>query len=178
MSSTALSRCLEVLREEDLHVRRGRVTGLIGLVIEASGLRAEVGELCTIAAGRNADPIAAEVVGFRERATLLMPFGSMQGIGPGNQVSPSGASLRVGVGEDLLGRIVDGLGQPIDDLPAPRAEEQRSTVSLPPRPFVAPASTSGSRSVCGRSTASSPAAWASASASSRARASGSRRYSG
>jgi flagellum-specific ATP synthase len=132
MSSVALDRCLQAIQEEDLHARRGKVTSLIGLVIEASGLRAEVGELCSIAVGRNAEPVPAEVVGFRDRSTLLMPFGSMQGIGPGNAVSATGEQFRVPVGEDLLGRVLNGLGRPIDEQPEPRGCELRSTSASPP----------------------------------------------
>jgi len=114
---------------------RGRVKSLIGLVIEATGLRAEMGELCTISAGRNAEPIAAEVVGFRDGGTLLMPLGDMHGIGPGNPVSATGRPFLVPVGAQLLGRVLDGLGRPLDDLPAPDFEQQRSTSAPPPRPL-------------------------------------------
>jgi flagellum-specific ATP synthase len=130
-----LDRYLRAVQAEDLHVRRGRVKSLIGLVIEASGLRAEVGELCSIAAGRNAEPVAAEVVGFRDGGTLLMPFGSLQGIGPGNPVSATGRPFLLPVGEELLGRVLDGLGRPIDELPRPRPEDLRPTMGLPPSPL-------------------------------------------
>ncbi len=125
----------ESIRVADLHPRRGRVRSLIGLVIEATGLRAEVGELCTISAGRNGDEVAAEVVGFRDGATLLMPLGEMHGIGPGNLVSATGKPFRLPVGEELLGRVLDGLGRPIDDLPAPDTAEFRSTFAAPPSPL-------------------------------------------
>ncbi len=135
MSSVALHKYVRAIESADLQVRRGRVKSLIGLVIEVSGLRAEVGELCSIAAGRNAQPVPAEVVGFRDGATLLMPFGSLQGIGPGNPVTASGEPFLLPVGEDLLGRVIDGLGRPIDELPPPRTEELRSTVAMPPPPL-------------------------------------------
>jgi flagellum-specific ATP synthase len=135
VSSVALHKYVRAIESADLQVRRGRVKSLIGLVIEVSGLRAEVGELCSIAAGRNAQPVPAEVVGFRDGATLLMPFGSLQGIGPGNPVTASGEPFLLPVGEDLLGRVIDGLGRPIDELPPPRTEELRSTVAMPPPPL-------------------------------------------
>lgn len=134
MTST-LDACADAIRVGDLQRRRGRVRSLIGLVIEATGLRAEVGELCTISAGRNGEPVAAEVVGFRDGATLLMPLGEMQGIGPGNPVSATGRPFRLPVGEELLGRVLDGLGRPIDDLPPTGADEYRSTVAAPPSPL-------------------------------------------
>src|SRR6476660_4214683 len=71
----------------DLHRRHGRVSDLIGLIVEASGLEVEVGEVCEIGTGRGRPPVPAEVVGFRARRTLLMPLGEMAGIGPGNPVT-------------------------------------------------------------------------------------------
>jgi flagellum-specific ATP synthase len=130
--SVVLDPYVEAIRSSDLHARRGRVKSLIGLVIEATGLRAEVGELCTIAAGRNGDPVAAEVVGFRDGGTLLMPLGEMHGIGPGNPVSATGKPFRLPVGEELLGRVLDGLGRPIDSMEPPEADEYRSTIAPPP----------------------------------------------
>jgi flagellum-specific ATP synthase len=130
--SATLERYRETLRDSDLQLRRGRVRSLIGLVIEATGLRANVGELCTISVGRNEEEVVAEVVGFREGATLLMPLGDMTGIGPGNLVSATGAPFRLPVGEALLGRVIDGLGRPLDGLPAPLATELRSTSAPPP----------------------------------------------
>jgi len=135
MSEALLAGPLEAIRTADLQERRGRVRSLIGLVIEASGLRAEVGELCTIAAGRNAEPVPAEVVGFRDRGALLMPLGSMQGIGPGNPVTATGKPFRVGVGAELLGRVLDGVGRPLDGLPDPVPAERRPTTAAPPQPL-------------------------------------------
>ena len=102
------------LRRADLVRRHGRVSNLIGLIIEATGLLAEVGEVCLIAAARDRPPVAAEVVGFRDGRTLLMPLGELQGIGPGTKVQSTGAPFRVPVGNSLLGRVLDGLGRPID----------------------------------------------------------------
>jgi flagellum-specific ATP synthase len=135
VTEAALGGAIDAVRTADLQERRGRVRSLIGLVIEASGLRAEVGELCTIAAGRNADPVSAEVVGFRDRGALLMPLGSMHGIGPGNPVTATGQPFRVGVGSDLLGRVLDGLGRPIDGLDEPQTDELRPTTAAPPQPL-------------------------------------------
>jgi flagellum-specific ATP synthase len=131
----ALDRYLGALHEADLKRRRGWVANLIGLVIEATGLRAQVGELCTISTGRNAEPVLAEVVGFRAGGTLLMPLGEMQGIGPGDRVSATGRPFRLAVGDGLLGRVLDGLGRPLDGLPAPLVDELRPTVAAPPDPL-------------------------------------------
>lgn len=94
--------------------QNGKVTQVVGLVIESCGPAAQVGELCHIHISRNEPPVAAEVVGFKEDRVLLMPLGDMSGIKPGSEIVASGKSLSIGVGEVLLGRVVDGLGAPID----------------------------------------------------------------
>lgn len=95
-------------------VKRGRVTQVIGLTIEAQGLNAQVSELCYITSAEGQTSIPAEVMGFRDERTLLMPLGEMHGIGPGSTVRATGSLLKVPVGEGLLGRVLDGLGNPID----------------------------------------------------------------
>ena len=95
---------------------RGRVTQMIGLVIESEGPMASVGEICRIESQVTGTTTKAEVVGFRDRNLLLMPLGDVQGICPGSEVVATGHSLRVPVGEELLGRVIDGLGQPLDEL--------------------------------------------------------------
>jgi flagellum-specific ATP synthase len=109
-----LAQAGEAIREADLARRHGFVTNLIGLIIEATGLQAEVGEVCLVGTDRNREAVSAEVVGFRDGRTLLMPLGELHGIGPGTRVLASGAPFRITVGESLLGRIVDGLGIPED----------------------------------------------------------------
>jgi flagellum-specific ATP synthase len=125
------------LAEADLARRHGFVSNLIGLIIEATGVQAEVGEVCLVGAGRNREPVAAEVVGFRDGRTLLMPLGELHGIGPGTHVRATGAPFRVIVGDGLLGRIVDGLGVPDDGGPTP-AGVPRSTIAPPPEPLSRP----------------------------------------
>src|SRR5215207_2473401 len=102
------------IREADLHRRTGRVVDLIGLITEATGLDAEVGEVCTIETGRGRASVPAEVVGFRQGRTLLMPLGEPTGIGPGSKVVATGQPLKVDVSDALLGRALDGLGRPLD----------------------------------------------------------------
>src|SRR3712207_2609150 len=81
------------IREADLHRRTGRVADLIGLITEATGLEAEVGEVCMIETGRGRASVPAEVVGFRQGRTLLMPLGESTGIGPGAKVIATGQPL-------------------------------------------------------------------------------------
>jgi flagellum-specific ATP synthase len=133
-----LARAAASLRSTDLVVRLGRVSNLIGLIIEATGLLAEVGEVCLIHAGRDRPPVPAEVVGFREGRTLLMPLGELEGIGPGTKVQCTGAPFRVAVGPQLLGRVLDGLGAPLDEGPIAPGTAPRSTVAEPPEPLARP----------------------------------------
>jgi flagellum-specific ATP synthase len=104
----------EALRAVDPMRPGGRVTDVVGLVIEATGPTAPVGALCEVAAGGGAT-IAAEVVGFRDGRTLLMPLGELAGVGPGARVVLRRTAPEVAVGEVMLGRVVDGLGRPLDD---------------------------------------------------------------
>jgi flagellum-specific ATP synthase len=138
MPDERVRRLTEVIGRADLHRRHGRVSDLIGLIVEATGLEAEVGEVCEIATGRSRAPVPAEVVGFRSRRTLLMPLGDLHGIGPGNVVTATGEPVRVTVGDELLGRVLDGLGRPLDEgeeLPAGRV---RSADGSPPDPLDRP----------------------------------------
>jgi flagellum-specific ATP synthase len=128
----ALERASRALAHADLSLRRGRVADLIGLIIEATGLQVEIGELCMVGDGRDRPAVATEVVGFRAGRTLLMPLGELHGIGPGTAVHPTGSPFRVGVGEPLLGRVIDGLGVPLDGMPRAEGVTWRSTTAPPP----------------------------------------------
>jgi flagellum-specific ATP synthase len=132
---TDLGTAFAALASSDLVRRRGRVANVIGLVIEASGLRAELGELCLVEGSRPGRPLPAEVVGFRHGQTLLMPLGELHGIGPENAVTATGRSFRVPIGEYLLGRVVDGLGDPIDGGPPVDRGRMRSPMGAPPSPL-------------------------------------------
>jgi len=133
----ALAAAIGAIRGASLARQHGRVTDIIGLIIEASGLRAQVGEVCLIDAGRRKPPTPAEVVGFRRGRTLLMPLGELEGIGPGRRVTSTGAPFAIPVGQVLLGRVLDGLGRPLDGKgPLPAAGvERRSTQAPPPEPL-------------------------------------------
>lgn len=91
----------------------GTVRKAVGLVIESQGPPASVGEICDIY-GENGT-ICAEVIGFRDRATLSMPLSRMDGIKRGDKVVARRKFATIKVGEALLGRVIDGLGQPIDE---------------------------------------------------------------
>ena len=128
----------ESVRDADLHRRHGRVCDLIGLIIEATGLEAEVGEVCHIDTGRGRESVPAEVVGFRAGRTLLMPLGEPHGLGPGATVTATGHPFRVPVSDALLGRAIDGLGRPMDGLGAVEARATRPALASPPDPLERP----------------------------------------
>lgn len=92
----------------------GKVIQIIGLVIEADGPSSSIGDLCYIYLSSDKPPISAEVVGFRENKILLMPLGDMEGLKPGSIVINTGSPMKVQVGFELLGRVLDGLGKPLD----------------------------------------------------------------
>ena len=94
----------------------GKIENIVGMSIEASGLKAAVGDICRIYSDDTGGQINAEVVGFRDDRVLLMPYSEMSGISAGNFVRTSGQQLRLRVGTFLKGRIINALGQPIDDL--------------------------------------------------------------
>ena len=93
----------------------GKIENIVGMSIEASGGRAAVGDICRIYSGESGGQIPAEVVGFKNDRMLLMPYGEMTGISSGNFVRNTGHQLQLRAGSFLKGRIINALGQPIDD---------------------------------------------------------------
>lgn len=105
----------EQIKEQTFYKKLGKVINVVGLTIESSGPDAKLGDLCEIhPAQEDARPIMAEVVGFKDRKTLLMPYDSTDGIGLGCIVESTGHPLQVLVNEQLLGKILDGLGRPLN----------------------------------------------------------------
>lgn len=117
--------------------RVGKITKVIGLVIESSGPKAPIGELCNII-GRDGQVICqSEIVGFLEQNRILsMVLGDLQNIEPGMEIIATSSSLRIGVGETLLGRVIDGVGRPMDGLPETNIAEYRSIYAHPPNPLT------------------------------------------
>ena len=110
-------RLTTAVAQADLARRHGRLTAFNGLVIEASGPEAHLGELCEVLPAHGA-PVQAEVVGFRDNRVLLMPYGNVQGVCADSLIRATGRSLSIPVGQGLLGRVVDAFSQPLDDGPA------------------------------------------------------------
>ena len=126
---------LAALRSADLVRQNGKVRQVIGVVIESLGPNMAVGETCRIAYKRTAEPVLAEVVGFRDNKVLIMPLGEMMGIGAGSDVVALGKPLEIGVGDQLLGRVLDGLGQPMDGKGPIFCERRLEVTAAPPPPL-------------------------------------------
>jgi flagellar protein export ATPase FliI len=114
---------------------RGRVEEVIGLVVKAAVSETFVGELCLIYNARSGAPVKAEVVGFQNRHVLLMPFGDLMNIGPQSEIATTGTCLMVKVGDGLLGRVLDGLGEPIDGAGPVRCGDEYPVYGYPPDPL-------------------------------------------
>ncbi|MFA7577019.1 MAG: flagellar protein export ATPase FliI [Candidatus Muiribacteriota bacterium] len=114
----------------------GKVTHVIGLLIESLGPSARVGELCYIYPRKSKEPIFAEIVGFKDNKVLLMPYSEVTNIAPGCEVRASGHTLRVPVGKALLGRVVDGMGNPMDGKGPILHETYYEVYNNPPNPLT------------------------------------------
>lgn len=112
----------------------GKISEVIGLLIESTGPTASVGDVCIIES-KGTIVGQAEVVGFRKNRTLLMPLGPIEGIFPGLTVVSTKKPLMVGVGKGLLGRILDGLGRPLDNKGPIQFESYRPIFSRIPNPL-------------------------------------------
>ncbi len=114
----------------------GRVTRVIGQVVEASAIPVAVGEVCRLSTGSRT--VLAMVAGFQERGIMLLPVGELEGIQPGATVAPLGRPLHVGVGAGLVGRVLDGMGNPIDGRGSVGPVVLRSLHADPPSPLDRP----------------------------------------
>ncbi len=120
------------IQSADLVRQNGKVRQVIGVVIESMGPNMAIGETCHIQYKRTAEPVLAEVVGFRDSKVLIMPLGDLMGIGAGSDVVSLGKPLEIGVTDALLGRVLDGLGHPIDGKGRLFAEKRVQIVASPP----------------------------------------------
>jgi len=109
-----MKRYLTEINRLDLHPRSGKVLQYVGLVIESSGPDVQIGDICQVFPSNECAPIDAEVVGFRDGRVLLMPFGKVRGVSLGSEVVATGRSASISVCEQMLGRVVDAFGKPLD----------------------------------------------------------------
>jgi flagellum-specific ATP synthase len=132
------SKYLELLRQLDPVRVNGKVTQVIGLTVESEGPDASIGDVCYIYPYKSNVPLKAEVVGFKNNRVLLMPLGELTSIGPGCDVVGTGKPLTVQVGHELLGKVLDGLGQPLDGSFLPSRMTHYSTNNIPGNPLKRP----------------------------------------
>ncbi len=132
---------IEELLEETIRTTstlevRGRVEQVIGTIIRAIVPGVKVGELCILRNPNNTWSLNAEVVGFIKNIALLTPLGDMQGISPSTEVIPTGEILSVPVGEELLGRVVDGIGEALDNGPPIKTRLRYPVYADAPNPMT------------------------------------------
>lgn len=130
--------CLAQLRESRVQQVFGKVNKVVGLVAEGAGISAPLGSLCHMIPAEGADPVPAEVVGFREGNLLFMPYGEMRGIAPGSLIRNSSLPPVFPVGRASLGRAFDAFGQPLDGGEPVAPEHLVPIYADPPNPLQRP----------------------------------------
>lgn len=124
----------DILLDRTYETNLGKVVKVVGLTIESIGPKANLNDLCIIVSSDKSQSIMAEVVGFKENRILLMPYDNIEGVGVGSTVRSTGKPLSVNVGNNLLGKTLDGLGRPIDAGEI-IAEMEYSVEAEPPDPL-------------------------------------------
>ncbi|MCH9631216.1 MAG: putative ATP synthase YscN [Chlamydiia bacterium] len=136
MDSTGnFDKLINQLDEVELTTVHGRITEVVGMLIKAVVPQVKMGEVCLVK--REGEPLMTEVVGFTKEEVFLSPLGEMKGIGPSSEVIPTKMPLQIKVGPELLGRVVDGLGRPLDEHEkGPLVlKEKYSVLNAPPDPL-------------------------------------------
>lgn len=131
-----LATCIDTIEKTPLVSVQGRVSQVVGMVIESRGPGIPVGSICEVDVFRGRESVPAEVVGFREGKILLMPLGEMRGVEPGSRIRLVGGQARVPVSQALLGRIIDGLGNPVDGKGPLEIKEQYPLYAEPLNPML------------------------------------------
>lgn len=114
---------------------KGRISQSIGLTLEATGPRVSLGELCYVQTNTDKQLIPSEVVGFKDNKILLMPLGELEGVGPGSELITTGTILKVKVGMELKGRVLNGLGEPVDGKGRIKSSITYPVINRPPDPL-------------------------------------------
>lgn len=125
----------DALLERSLVKHLGKVTKVVGLTIESIGPEAKLNDLCIIRSNSAAGSVKAEVVGFRDDRVLLMPYDNVEGVGLGSWVENTGAPLQVSVGDELLGKTLDGVGDPMNAAKLSENSHKYSVEASPPDPL-------------------------------------------
>lgn len=130
---------LDQINQINTFKRYGRVKRVVGLMIESQGPESSIGDVCYIHVGqKHKRKIQAEVVGFKDENIILMPYTTVNDISPGSLVEATQKPLEIKVGPELIGGIVDSLGQPLDGSPLPKGLNPVLTEQQPPNPLERP----------------------------------------
>lgn len=133
--NASFDQLIEHLEDLELTTVHGRITEVVGMLIKAVVPHVKMGEVCMVK--REGEPLLTEVVGFTKDEVYLSPLGEMHGIGPSSEVIPTRLALHIKVGPQLLGRVLNGLGQPLDeDEKGPLVlDETYPVINPPPDPL-------------------------------------------
>ncbi|MEX0974449.1 MAG: flagellar protein export ATPase FliI [Bacillota bacterium] len=134
MKETAFETYRDTVKTTRTLTYGGSVVDIVGLLIESSGPKVRMGEICRLIPPSGV-AILGEAVGFKDGRVLLMPYGDLDGIAPGSVVEGTGKELRVAAGDEMLGRVVDALGFPMDRKPFWPVERYYPTLEKPPAPL-------------------------------------------
>ena len=126
---------IDALKDAETFEYGGRVSQILGLTVEAGGLKAKLGDICRIYTEERERHILSEVVGFRDNKVVLMPFGDLSGAGPNSHVVSEERAMTVAVGRDFCGRVLDGLGRPMDGKGAAKVQDHYPIMNNPPNPM-------------------------------------------
>lgn len=126
---------LDILNDLDTYRVNGRVVQVIGMLVESMGPSVSIGEICTLKSKYGDELCVSEVVGFRENYVLSMVLGDVSKISLGSEIIATGKSFMVGVSQNILGRVIDGLGQPMDNEGPLQVEKYVSIYNNAPHPL-------------------------------------------
>lgn len=130
-----IKRFTDVINKTELIKINGKVTDVIGLVIVSSGPNVSLGEICTVMDKYGREVCKTEVVGFKNNKVLSIALGEVESISPSCEIIANGEKFSIGVGNGLLGRVIDGLAQPIDNKGELDVSTYRTVYSEPPNPL-------------------------------------------
>lgn len=133
-----LEKFISAVEEKDVIEICGKIINVIGLVIETTGPKMSIGDLCYISTRDRTQKVPAEIVGFKDGKYQVMPLSEIYGLGPDHILIPTFSQRSVGVGDSLLGRVIDALGLPLDGKPPYKITERRSLYAEPPSPVFRP----------------------------------------
>ncbi|WP_062105077.1 flagellar protein export ATPase FliI [Bacillus niameyensis] len=130
---------IPLIKTVNTYKRYGKVSRVVGLMIESIGPESSIGDVCYIHVGNGTKrKIIAEVVGFKEQHIILMPYTHIREIAPGSLVEATSKPLQIKVGPELIGRVVDSLGNPIDGMGLPTGMTTTDADRNPPNPLNRP----------------------------------------